>query len=349
MPRLLGCLGGLAVLVTALVLTSNARPASAAPLYSEGPLLVVVETGPGAECDAAAVRAAIAAELHKEVVAPSTTRATAAAAGAQPDMIVVAIDKDRIVLTLRGSAEKDLTRAIAAPSDRAAKLRAVAWLAGNLARDQISPLLAADDSGPPAMAPPATAPPASESLPAAGPPPVEDDDAPGVTRSRPAPLPGAAHWSITLGAGPARTFESPFGSGYAISPPRWNPMLQLEATRHAASGFFVGMAADVGPWPVHPFGAAALGGLAWRGPQLFVEISAGAGAQAFRPYSLPPGGHGPSPEPLGARMFFRGAVNLGHPLTSRFDLVAHLGGHVTAAETNSAAFLNTTLGLRVRL
>jgi hypothetical protein len=98
----------------------------------QSPLLVVVEAGPGAGCDAASVRAAIAGELKARVAAPKAPPVEALAAR-RSDILLVAIDHERIVVTLRGQGDRVLTRSIAAPGDRSGKLRAVAWLAGNVA------------------------------------------------------------------------------------------------------------------------------------------------------------------------------------------------------------------------
>jgi hypothetical protein len=123
------CLVGLAFVTLA------GRPAHAA----ERPLLVVVEAPPALDVDAAQVRRAIGTELRCETVAPMKTP------GDPPQRaLIVALDHERLTMSLRTGEAPPVTRSIPAPADPTARLRTIAWLAGNLARDQVSPLLLAD-------------------------------------------------------------------------------------------------------------------------------------------------------------------------------------------------------------
>jgi hypothetical protein len=109
------------------------RPARAA----DGPLLVVVEAPPALDADASEIRRAIGAELRSETIAPMKT--SAASPGRA---LIVALDRERIAMSLRAGDATPIARSIPAPPEHAARLRAIAWLAGNLARDQVTPILA---------------------------------------------------------------------------------------------------------------------------------------------------------------------------------------------------------------
>ena len=133
-----------ACLVAAVIFAAlSERPAHAA----EGPLLVVVEAPPALDADAAEIRRAIGTELHAHTIAPMSTPAEAPGRA-----LIVALDGDRIAISLRANDGTSVTRVIHAPAEHAARLRAIAWLAGNLARDQVSPILAEAPAEPSAPA-----------------------------------------------------------------------------------------------------------------------------------------------------------------------------------------------------
>ena len=115
-----------------IFLVFSGRPAHAA----EGPLLVVVEAPPALDADAAEIRRAIGTELHARTIAPMKTTS-------EPPRraLIVAIDHERIAMSLRTGDGTSRLRGHPGTADRAARLRAIAWLAGNLARDQVSPIL----------------------------------------------------------------------------------------------------------------------------------------------------------------------------------------------------------------
>ncbi len=104
---------------------------------ADGPLLVVVEAPPALDADAAEIRRAIGTELRSRTVAPMKTQAETS-----DRALIVALDRDRIAMSLRTSDAAPVARSIPSPPEHAARLRAIAWLAGNLARDQVSPILA---------------------------------------------------------------------------------------------------------------------------------------------------------------------------------------------------------------
>ena len=105
---------------------------------AEGPLLVVVEAPPALDADAAEIRRAIGVELR----APDD----------RPDAEERRTTRPRADRRVRSRSNRDvapnerrhapLVRDIPTPTDRAARLRAIAWLAGNLARDQVTPIVA---------------------------------------------------------------------------------------------------------------------------------------------------------------------------------------------------------------
>jgi hypothetical protein len=109
------------------------------------PLLVLVETAAAGSCDARDVRRAISAELDAPVAALSDPAAREA-----PYALLVALEARQVSMSLRGGANREVSRRIPLPADPAAQLRAVAWLAGNLARDQVAQL--APTSAPPLLA-----------------------------------------------------------------------------------------------------------------------------------------------------------------------------------------------------
>jgi hypothetical protein len=332
----------------------------AEPASDRGPpLLVVVETGPGAGCDAESVRAAIAAELGARVVAPTAPAAALADAGPRTSALLVAIDHDRIVVTLRGHGDQEVTRSVAAPAARAAKLRMIAWLAGNVARDQLATLTlpeAPSEGAPPS----ADAAPSSESPPDdAAPPPAARFEPPrAATRPPPldarAPVPVVANavaspevprWTFSALGGAAMLLASPYESGFSRSPKSWHAVGQLEAHRHYGD-WFVGAAIDVGPLAVHPLGSALLIGTQGHLDRARLEASFGIGVEAF--VDKRELFDGPTSETRGAA-YLRAGVAAIYPLLGPWDLVAQLGGHVTALNATSTTFALGVLGLRLNL
>ncbi|HVV50102.1 MAG TPA: hypothetical protein VHO06_10620 [Polyangia bacterium] len=138
----------------------------------------------------------------------------------------MALDHQRIAVSLRRPDAAPIARAIPAPTDHAARLRAIAWLAGNLARDQVSPLVAEPLDAPPgseaapapsAGAAPSPPPPSSALAPAdaeasVAPPPFETPAATTVAHAAPQP-PRPASWSIGATTGPSISL---YGLGHAL-------------------------------------------------------------------------------------------------------------------------------------
>lgn len=348
------------IALTAILAIIHSGEGRAAEL-SEAPLLVVVETGPGAGCDAAAVRGAIAAELKARVAAPTSPPVVALSAQ-RSDVLLVAVDRDRIVVTLRGRADRELTRSIAAPADRASKLRAVAWLAGNVARDQLQ-TLALPDAVPAGQSPPPAAPDDAPLPPVARvatePPPVADlgGITPAASLARSQPLVRQAtppRWTLGFGVGTAMVFQGPT---VATAPDvGWGLAAQFEAQRRLRGPFFVGAALDGGPQPVHGVGVAAIGGIEHRSGPLFVAGSLGLGFQTFSTTqvwmaSATPPDVSETFTVVDTRLvgYARATIAAGAELAPALDLVLQLSGHLAAVERRDAGFALTTLGARFKI
>ncbi len=233
----------------------------AVPAHAQGgPLLVVVEAPPELSVDAGEIRRAIGTELQGATIAPARL-----VSDTSERALVVSVDRERITMSLRQSTAVPVTRAIPAPGDRAARLHAIAWLAGNLARDQVSGIVAesAGDAAlasMPALAPealasparaaarPHTQPPADQ--PGAGqpdtqPPPLISPELDSPIPSPPADQPGAAPVLATKAPPPA-----------ASAPPRW--FVSLEA------GAVVGVYTYLATWGrIPPYNTRPISTL-WR-------------------------------------------------------------------------------------
>ena len=167
MLKLAVCIGLLGSVSVAGSVARAAEPSRGAPLL----VAAEIEAGLGLRADD--VRRAIGEELRRPIVAPA-----AGPTVETRDLLLVSVGAARTVVTFRPPSDERASRAIATPADREARLRAVAWLAGNLARDQVSPLVlaaAAETPRIPAAAPGAT--PASSDA-ATVPPPATPTPAP---------------------------------------------------------------------------------------------------------------------------------------------------------------------------
>lgn len=356
-----------ATLTLTLAATATARA-------SDERLLVVVESGPGVVVDARDVRQTIGAELGIPVVAPSD----AAAAGAS-NVLIVAVDKSDIRMSLRGSAAGLVARTIPSPVDRPARLREIGWLAGNLARDQVSGIVAvpAEWAAPhptlltaAADSPAAGAPLSAVSPPPPDPPPASTAAAAmsaltttvtarpfGTERTR-GPL-----WAITAAGGPtaALALEQEAGASTVVR----DTTFQLELQRQSSPGSFIfGAALDIGTaspyYGSQLFGVAGFFGSSWHYRHWFLEATTGAGLEVAR---LPPtldytvtnaaGGASMSRtivssdfQPL---LYLRGAGTLGVPIAKSFDFVARLGIHLASSGGFTTDFLSATAGVRFEI
>src|SRR5690242_20524063 len=180
---------GRQLVVIGVALALRGVPAQAAG----DPLLVVVEAPPALELDAGEVRRAIGAELREPTRAP-----TKLAGDPAERLLIVAVEHERITMSLRDSGGDAIARAISTPPEPAARLRAIRWLAGNLARDQVSALVAQppDTPAPPPPEPPRPPPRVVE--------PPRFEAPPATVTARPEPAkPATAAWTLAAAAGPA--------------------------------------------------------------------------------------------------------------------------------------------------
>ena len=364
-------------LVTVIAVAATALPSFAAAAVVD-PLLVVVETAAGADVDAIEVRRAITGELGKPVRAPRDP-----AGPDTSDLLIVAVDRAEIRMSLRTGAAGVVSRAVPAPSDRKARLQSIGWLAGNLARDQVGaivaavpapvPVFVASVEGEPSaraqVPPPAPAP---APPPATDPPPFAANAAGetagasgGVVSTGPSPAAdggAGTAWSLTLGGGPTAFYQSadrdlPVWPGVGI----W----YLELQRRASSdGLILGAALDVGPDMASGFrsasidfiGAAALVGAGHRFRRTFVEATAALGLEAYQSMASVEtvtvsetgttiDDQGISTLTLG--LYLRGQATAGLALSKSFDLLASVGGHLGSVGRQDA-FVTTSLGVRFR-
>ena len=342
----------LALFAIGLVVALRGTPAHAAG----SPLLVVVEAPPDLEMDAGEVRRAIGAELGEPTIAPSkvardwTSRA-----------LVVAVDRQRITMSLRDSETEPIVRAVASPPERAARLRVIAWLAGNLARDQVTSVVA--EPARPEPAAPAAEPPPAPAAPV-DPPRFEALVPTVVSRAEPG-VAGPAKWTLGVAIGPAVSLD---GIGHPIlylSELRSSDattIWRVEARRQsAASRTFTGLALE-GGWYTPKYGGELVGALALAGAaghlgKWTFAASAGAGIDLDRKaepkvdfigtngglatiasvsYVLMPG------------LFGAASLSLAYQLSESFEAALGLDVHVSAIDDGDN-YLAATLGLRHRL
>lgn len=346
--------------LAAAVASRNAHGASQ-------PVLVVVESAPGVAVDARDVRQAIEAELGVPVLAP--TDATAASAS---NVLIVAVDRTDIRMSLRGSADGLVSRTIPAPLDRPARMREIGWLAGNLARDQVSGIVAAPAErgqlSPPRVVASADAIATTElPSPASSP---ENHKPAAVQGAEPAATiagstefaPGASvSWLVTVAGGPtSNTYELKGEEPSRIG----NNDYQVEIERQSSNSRLVfGAALDVGAENCG-LGLAGFLGSRWRHGHWFLEATAGIGLAFWTsvPHMTvttspltgvssvttvsPSADSEPAP-------FARGVGELGYSITPEVDLLARVGGHLaTLTDTGgswSMDFITAGAGLRVRL
>ena len=216
---------------------------------ADGPLLVAVEVAPGLDLTPADVRQAVATELDIPVVGSRE-----AAANTGTDVLLVWLDARELRMSLRAGVAPAVSRTIVMPPDRAGRLRSISWLAGNLGRDQVGPIVAANGTPPAAAdAPPATQPPR---FPAATAP--HDGAGPDAVVSSGERERTDATWAITGGGGP--TVQSYFGIGNRLSFISGDAMYHVDVQHRARPGsVLLGLTLEAGPsqaWP-HYLGAAA--------------------------------------------------------------------------------------------
>lgn len=358
------------VLVGCAFLTGVSAPRARA---AEGPLLVVVEAPPELSVDAGEIRRAIGTELHDPTVAPARL-----VSETSERALIVSVERERITMSLRESTTTPVIRSIPAPADPTARLRAIAWLGGNLARDQVSGIVAEPVPPPP---PPVTEPPPvpTASVPAPVPPPAASPPPASVERpvatvtatTEPRPAPPSA-WTIGVAAGPAVSLyeavhvfkQSLFGSWnlsttfpniYRGAPMSW----RIEARhRSGASGVTLGLALEgLSSDPAYPvnelMGAMGLAAscLHWRRFTFEALLGAGldVGNRLVGTFSRSSDGTTTVTESTALRpgLFAAGNVAVAHPLLDVVDWAVSIDAHVSVVDEYDS-YLAATLGLRYR-
>jgi len=281
-------------------------------------------------------------------------------------------------MSLRPRASGAVSRAVPAPGDRKARLQSIGWLAGNLARDQVSAIVAP-------VLPPASVSassverpegPTLAPSPATEPTRLTDDAAParapalaGVIAAQPSPTvvgAGATDptWSLTVGGGPSALWPGSDDRPQSAwpGPGIW----YLEIQRHAsAGGLILGGLLEVGPdmapgsqpSPQTFLGLAGLVGVGHRFKRTFVEVTAGLGVEAYetdteirRETTTTDAGVQntvfQSIPITTLALYLRGQMTAGLALSGSFDLLASFGGHLGAGRKDH--FLTSSLGIRVR-
>jgi hypothetical protein len=341
---------------------------SGEPVHAaEGTLLVVVEAPPALDADAAEIRRAIATELRSQTIAPMQR-------GAEPPgrALIVAFDRDRIAMSLRtNDATTPIVRDIPAPTDRAARLRAIAWLAGNLARDQVTPIVAQA----PAETTPLATIPSIAPAPATEPPPLPSPTASPATAVPAAPVTetaaetvattgrvappenanGPYHWSITFADGPTANMDKE--QNKRIAGTAWH----LDAQRYSGNGGFLlgaALSGTNGDFAPQGIGTSVFVGSASRFGRWNFEATAGAGVElgfvsvtsVTATHSSANGFESTATQADAVRpgLLADAGVAVAHPLWQSVDAVVRLGAHLSTLSLDSW-FLTTALGLRYNL
>jgi len=322
---------------------------------ADRPLLVAVEAAPGAEIGAADIREVIAAELAEPVVGAREANADAAS-----DILLVALEPREIRMSLRAGAAPIVSRTIAAPPDRPGRLRSIGWLAGNLVRDQIGPIVGAGEAAPPAAAShPATEPPAL----AETPPRYAAVPEAAVAR-RPASggdEPAHSAWAITVAGGP--TLQMLVWGPDVPGTLAGGGVYQIEVQHQASPDSLpLGVALEVGPSgegaTSHYLGVAGFLGSRRGSGRWFIEGTVGLGVEVVsgRVQTLTVTNNSQtgvtsesqvSFEPVPA-LYARLQGTGGVQVSQMFDLVAQIGAHPSSS-WKFGSYLSSTFGVRLRL
>jgi hypothetical protein len=266
-----------------------------ADVHATSPLLVIVEVGAGGGCDAGDVRQAVRAELvGAAIAAPSEPRASEATRA-----LLVGVERNHVAMLLHRNAAPSLARTIPVPAERGARLRAIAWLARNMVRDQVSDVVEA----PPPPLETTTRPVLPADFPAIEPPRLRETAEAASSDSPDAPMvvttespPGAAAssaWLITAAGGLSSLPAEMLYSQRYVAPPDVGPSVgvgemafgggstwMLEAQRLTNSGRLMGVALDARSRSRDRFGGAAFIGSRWARGQSALETTIGAGIEA---------------------------------------------------------------------
>jgi hypothetical protein len=347
----------------------TARARAAEDGASEKTLVVAVEMEAGAGVNGAQVRAVIGQELRRPV-ATFIDGAAPPAGTDEPDLLLVGLGRERIVMSMRRHLEAGIERSVPAPADAAARLRTIAWLAGNVVRDQVSPFLRASaelgqrvslveaaavstEAGPPA---PAQPPPAATEPPPMAPPSLPArSEVETLAREEPAASPRTeAEWSISATGGPAVFGRAPVSLGSFDS----SVAFQLDLLKHRSDRWLWGVGVDVGPFEAVGAGLAALGGRGWRWDKIRLEANAGLGIESVTLHDVHTTVSNTSGEPssdtvvvvrTGYVPYGRVVATLSRELTSSWDVVLRVGANLAFAGTHENPIFASGLGLRLNL
>ncbi len=336
----------------------------------QGSLLVVVEAPPELAIDAGEVRRAIGSELHGTTVAPAQP-----VSDTTERALIVSVDHERIAMSLRESAAIPVSRVIPAPADRSARVRAIAWLAGNLARDQVTsimaeaPAVASPLASMPALPSPAgptaaAAPPAADD--AVEPPPYRPSGAPVLAAHQDPQADSPSRWIASLEAGPV-VAPFTFNLAESVRNARYDRLStatvwRLELRRLSTDRrFLVGVSVEgtTGSTEPETFGAAGLCGWNHQFGRWAFEQVLGVGLDLAHRDSVYEGttttaslssnsGYVTSTTVtrggLGAGVYGMAALALSHPLMDAASWFLRLGAHVSTVDT-ADLFVWTSLGV----
>jgi hypothetical protein len=320
---------------------------------ADEPLLVAVEVAPGLDLTPADVRQAVASELGIPVVGSRE-----AAANTGTDVLLVWVDARELRMSLRTGVASAVSRTIVMPPDRAGRLRSISWLAGNLGRDQVGPIVARGTPPAAAHAPPATQPPRFPAAAAphdgAGTDAVVTSGSTSGERER-----TDATWAITVGGGP--TVQSYFGNGNWPAFVWGDGMYHVDVQHQARpESVLLGLTLEAGPSQAAPhyLGAAAFIGSGWHGRRFFLEGTVGLGVEVLggpvkRVTVTNNSMTGTASETtttfeptLG--LYARAQATGGVRFSQDFDVVAQVAVHLSSTGQRGC-FLSSTIGVRMRL
>jgi hypothetical protein len=329
-------------------------------------LVVVVEAAPSTAIDATALRRRIGDELRRTVVGPDDPRADTAS-----DLLVVAVDDDGIRMSLHGGMTDVVARRVALPPDRDGRLKTAGWLAGNLARDQVSGIVAALPPEPapePAAATPAAPTPVvvTPAVDTMAPPPFTPAESVRARAVAPAVTEDPRSWSVTVAGGATATSDLPWIHGRHLGDDDQilhGQTYEIGIQRRASEALVWGLVLDVEPQGASSaspnyLGAAGTIGRRWQHRRWFVEATIGAGVEAAQipvqttTYTnTSTNGPSSSTTVAGAArpvLFARAGATFGFPVSATWDLLAGAVLHVTPNGFD-ADFAAATFGVRMRL
>ena len=284
-------------------------------------------------------------------------------------------------MSLRASDGGSIARVIPAPADHAARLRAIAWLAGNLARDQVNPILAeapaeptplatipalpatpsATEPPPASAAAPAEQPPSSQVAPPSSPPPGSNA-AGAIVRTEPHRLSSPLLWSVSGSVGPVIVaLDQPFlVMGPFTVRIHDSTAWQLEVQRRRMNEHLVigGTLEGTHSNRANTDSAQLVGvnvfvGAAWHFRLCSLEATIGAGPEAasVAQFVTVPVGYQTelvSYDAYRFALYAKGSIAAAIPVTDSIEALLQLSFHVTSTQEQSW-FGASTIGVRYLL